>query len=519
MNRKVLIIFPNTANWAVISMAAPILAGIAKGKGWSVDYFDTFRYELATDSTMEREKTGGVKPGLAKIEQDFLAMDRLVPDLQKTIDAVQPDIIAITALSHEFEFFMSFWHEIQKPAKSIVIIGGIHATIKPEDIANTGCFDLVCIGEGEWTFAEILDRCSSDGSRIDTIPNTLYRQRATGAIIRNPRRPLTGADELWRVQNDYSMYDDIYYLAPFDGKIIRRFIFETARGCPYSCSYCGNTALREANRGLGKHVLVRPLDAIFEQLRDIVIQKKIDIFLFADECFLAKPTAWLEEFAERYKEIALPFIFQTRPESISAHKIEILKSAGAPLFQASVGVESGSERILFDICNRKSKIDLIKKAFTILREHQIRSSAFFMVGFPTETRLEIFQTIELCRHISPSFVSVSIYQPLPGQKLTRECIENGYITGQEPLAIFTSHSVLTMPSITPEEIANLRRTFALYYYLPKEYFPDIATCERKPDNTELFAHLVNLRWELADDPNYIPAPYRAEDMIQWADGV
>lgn len=519
MNMKVLIVFPNTANWAVISMSTPILAGIAKEKDWSVDYFDTFRYEQATDSTMEREKTGGVKPGLVKIQNVFFPMDQLVPDLQKTIDRVQPDIIAITALSHEFEFFMSFWHKIQKPPESLIIIGGIHATIKSEEVIKTGSFDLVCIGEGEWTFAEILDRCSKEGQRIDNIPSTLYLNRDTGEITRNQRRPSIGSGELWKVKNDYSMYDDVYYLAPFDGKIIRRFIFETARGCPYSCSYCGNTALKEINAGLGKHVMVRPMDSIFEQLKESVTNKKIDVFLFADECFLAKPTAWLEEFAERYREIALPFIIQTRPESISTRNIEILKSAGAPLFQVSLGVESGTERILFDICNRKSEVEMIRNAFAILHQQQVRNSAFFMVGFPTETRLEIFKTIELCRHIRPSFVSVSIYQPLPGQKLTSECIRKGYITGEEPLAIFTSSSVLKMPSIAPEEIANLRRTFALYYYLPKEYFPDIGKCERDQDNEELFGQLVNLRWKLADDPNYVPALYKAEDMIRWSRSV
>ena len=272
--------------------------------------------------------------------------------------------------------------------------------------------------------------------------------------------------------------------------------------------------MKEANKGLGKFLITRPMDSIFEHLKELVKTRNVELFLFADECFLAHPTSWLDEFAERYREIVLPFIIQTRPETVNEKRIRILKSSGAPFFQVSVGVESGSEHILFNVCNRKTPIKKIYDAFDILHEYGVRSSSFFMLGFPEETRLDIFKSVEVARRIRSTVSSIAIYQPLPGQQLTEDCIDAGYITGMEPMATFTSDSILKMPQISSEEIVNLRRTFALYSNLPKDYFRDIKKCETSyEENKKLFEELVALRWKLHDDPSYVVEPYSAEEIM------
>jgi len=245
----------------------------------------------------------------------------------------------------------------------------------------------------------------------------------------------------------------------------------------------------------------RPFNSIFKHLKKMVDELKIDIFQFTDECFLAHSTDWLKEFGKRYaSECKKPFILCARAETVTEEKIKILMEFGAP-FQVSVGVESGSEKILSEICNRNCTAKDVIHAFDILQKYKIRNNAFFMLGLPYETREDIFNTIELCRTIKPSVSSISIFQPLPGQELTKLCIEKGFITGKESMTTFTNNSLLKMPSpyVNSEEITNLRRTFALYSSLPKEYFPKIEKCEKNYEsNKELFNELVNLRWEKFD---------------------
>jgi len=97
--------------------------------------------------------------------------------------------------------------------------------------------------------------------------------------------------------------------------------------------------------------------------------------------------------------------------------------------------------------------------------------------------------------------SVSIFQPQPGQELTKLCIEKGFLSPDKPMVTFTSESLLDMPPpyLSAKEIKNLWRVFMLYVTLPKEYYPQIEKCEKDYDNhKELFEELLKLRWEKYD---------------------
>lgn len=241
----------------------------------------------------------------------------------------------------------------------------------------------------------------------------------------------------------------------------------------------------------------RPIKSIKENLKKFVDQG-VELFYLEDECFFAHATSWLKELAEWYgQEIKKPFIIQTRPDTVTEEKIEVLKQMKVPFFQVSMGVESGSEKILFEVCNRRTKIQKIIESFDLLHKHKIRTCAFFMIGFPYETREDIFKSIGLCRRIKPTVAIVSIFQPMPGQRLRELCIKEGYITGNEPLQTFTSGTILKMPQISSEEIENLRRVFLLYATLPEKYYPRIEKCEKDYyGNKELYEELVALRWKI-----------------------
>lgn len=497
-NKNILFLYPNTANSPSIPNAIAILAGIAKNLSWNMDYFDTYSYEKSRDSMQDRESGGEFRPSERLASIEFKPLDKLVPDLQNKINTCKPSIIAISCISFEYQLLITFLPDIHIPTETLVLIGGIHATLKPDEVISTGLFDLVCVGEGEEAFEELLTK-SEKGQDVSDIKNISLRDRNKGTIIKNPRRKLLGENELWKTTPDYSLFDEKYFLYPFDGRLYRRSSFEVARGCPFRCTYCGNTALMEANKGLGRFVRTRPIESVKENMKKLIDEYGIELIYFEDECFLTHTTNWLKELAEWYgQEIKKPFIVQTRPETVTEEKIKILKQMNAPFFQVSIGVESGSEKILFEVCNRRTKIHKIMASFDLLNKHGVRTCAFFMVGFPYETREDIFKSIRLCRRIKPTIAAVSIFQPMPGQELKEVCIREGYITGNEPMLTVTGGSVLKMPQISPEAITNIRRVFLLYAILPEEYYPKIEKCEKDYyGNRELYEELVNLRWHIS----------------------
>lgn len=499
--KTVLFIYPNTTSTPVIPGAIPILSGIAHDRGWRVIFFDTYCYENPLLDGPGNNKMIAQSAEFKAVADERqikrLPMDRLLPDLQSLIDKEKPDLIAVSCMTIDYEFFNPIMQELVLPQETVTVIGGLHAILCAESVAVDGFFDLVCTGEGEEVFDDLLAKLEAKYP-IDDILGTVYVDPRSGTVKDSGKRHLLPPEKLWARYPDYSLFSDEYFHYPFDGKLCRRFAFAIARGCPFSCTYCGNTALKKTFEGLGKFVRLRSVDSAIEGLSMMARNHHIDLFYLMDECFLGHPTSWLSDFAIQYaKHIRLPFIVQTRPETVTPEKLDLLDAMGAPFYQVSMGVESGSERILFEVCNRQVAKKRINEAFALLRERNIRTSAFFMIGIPYETREEIFESIRLCREIKSTVAEVNIFQPLPGQDLREVCIREGFITGNEPQLSFTGGSQLKMPQITAEEINNLRRVFMLYANLPDEYWPKVEKCERNfHDNQELYNELVELRWRL-----------------------
>lgn len=498
---KLLILFPNATTTATISTAVPILAGIAKHRKWDIEYFDTYLYkkENEKEAAAGKAKMGGFKKGVDLPLGDKNA-SLLIPDLQTKIDAFKPNLIAITCLSPEYNYLLTFFDKLTIPTTTKIVIGGIHATLMGNKVVSTGLFDFVALGEGEETFDEILSRIENNED-LSSIRGTYFFDRTTKETKLNPLRLLLPAEKLWSIDRNFDFYNEAFFLRPYDGKKVKRFDVETARGCPYHCAYCGNSSLKAFNKGLGKYVKTRPIKSSMDQMKFLVENFGIDIFFFMDECFLSRPIDWIKEFMEEYKKVVnKPYTFMTRAETITEEKIKMLLSFGLP-FQIHVGVESGSDRILLEVCDRSCTIDKIIPAFEILNKYKICTNTFFIVGFPFETREDAFKSMRLCGILKPSVSSVSIFQPYPGQKLTRICLEKGFITENDAAGTFATDSVLNMPSpyLSKTEITNLWRVFILYAMLPEKYHADIEKCEKDFEhNQELFASLVKLRWEIAD---------------------
>ena len=491
--KKILLLFPNSTNDGVMPLAIAILSTIAKDLGCEVKYFDTSFYQKEGSVPEERERTGEFKVPDRNNAIKLLLNKRLKEDFLKIIETFRPDIMGVTANSIEFENFEELIKGLEtiKP-KPFVIVGGVHSTVAPEEAIKNLFVDAICRGEGEKAWEEFLERFINN-QELSNIEN-LWIKTESG-LKKNAIRPLISEDKLWERPIDYSFFDKRHFTAPFDGKIYHRGQMEASRGCPFVCTYCANTAFKDTYKGLGKFVRIRP----FDNLRT-AIEKQVEMgsemMQFQDECFLSIPYDRLGKFCKWYgKEIRLPMMIQTRPESVTDEKIKLLADMKIPV-QISCGIESGSERILFEICNRKTKLHQIKKAFNVIRKYNIRTTGYTMIGFPTETREEAFQTISFIRELDIDISIMSIFYPFIGTPLREFCIENGYITGKEKTINFTDPPILKNQPMSPMEIYNIRRVFSLYTRLPEEYIPKIELCEKDYDNNiDLYNELISLMYK------------------------
>ena len=492
MTKKILLLYPNSTNDGVMPLAIGILSSIAKGSGCKVAYFETSFYQKEGSVPEERERTGEFKTTDRSSSIKLLPPDRLKKDFVLKLKKFKPDILAVTANSIEFEKFeelMYSFPEIQH--RPFTIVGGVHPTVAPEKVIKNSFIDALCRGEGENAWEEFLSRFIKNED-ISKIKNLWVKTKS--GIKKNSIGPLITEDKLWGRSLDHSFFDKRHFTAPFDGKIYHRGQIEASRGCPFSCTYCANTATKKIYQGLGKFVRVRPFDNLAQAIRKQV-EIGCEMIQFQDECFLSVSYDHLKNFCIWYgNEIRLPMMVQTRPESVSEKKIQLLADMNTPV-QISCGIESGSERVLFEICNRKTKLAQIKKAFEIIKKFNIRTTGYTMIGFPTETRKEAFQTIHFIRKLDVDISIMSIFYPFIGTPLRKLCIEKGYITGKEKTINFTDPPILKNQPMTPMEIYNIRRVYSLYTRLPLDYFPQIERCEKDySNNQQLYQELISLMY-------------------------
>ncbi len=489
---KVLLLFPNTSNEGVAPLAISILSTIAKQGGFDVKYFETSFYQKSITAGEEREQTGEFKPFDREHAFKLLPFESLQKDFNEILNTYTPDVLAVSANSLEYDLFCDLMEKVNfKGKKPFILIGGVHATVAPEEVIANENVDALCIGQGEEAWQEFLFKFKN-AQDITDIKNFWVKTNST--IKKNPLRPLLNEEKLWEIELDESYFNERHYLRPFDGKLYKRGLIELSRGCPFSCTYCVNSAFKNIYKGLGKFICIRPLDNLKKRIITLV-EQGFEMLQFQDECFLSISYNILEQLCAWYgKEIRLPLLLQTRPESVTEEKIKLIADMRV-LVQISLGVESGSERILRDICNRGTTVPHIRKAFRIIKKYELRSNAYTMIGFPTETREEVFKTINLIREIKPDISIMSVFYPFKGVPLRQFCIEKGYIEGNEKAGTFIDMSILKNQPMSPKEIRNLRRTYRLYTKLPKKYLSKIELCEKNYENNkELFKELVSLSW-------------------------
>jgi anaerobic magnesium-protoporphyrin IX monomethyl ester cyclase len=493
MNKKILLLFPNTSDEGVMPLAIAILSNIAKNIGYTIKYFETSFFKKEQTSTEDHEKTGEFKSLDRKDFIDFKQSENMYEDFNAVLNEYKPDILAVSANSLEYALFAEIIQNAEfEEFKPFVIIGGVHATIAPDEVINNPLVDAICRGEGEKAWEEFLVKYKTNND-LTNIKNIWIKKG--NEIFKNSLRPLLTEDELWESPLDLSLFDDRHFLYVFDGIAYKKGNIELSRGCPYNCTYCVNSAFKDIYKGLGKFMRIRPIENIKSAILQL-INIDCEILYFQDESFLSIPYKVLKDFCSWYeKEIKLPFLIMARPESVRDDKVKLIADMQLP-FQVSLGVESGSQRILKDICNRKTKVEDIENAVKILKKYNIRTTAYTMVGFPTETREEAFLTINLIRSLNIENSVMSIFYPFYGVPLRDYCLKHDYITGNEKARTFTDKSILKNQPMSAEEISNIRRTYALYTKLPEKYLAKIEDCERDYEShKDLFNELVLLLYK------------------------
>ena len=363
---------------------------------------------------------------------------------QKVLDQIGElaagfDIAGISLMTNYFNHSVQLTEYLQEKLHVPVVWGGVHPTVDPE-----GCLkhtDAVCIGEGEDTMLEVLERMG-DGKDLSGIRNLWVQGQSRPEL-----RPLiSDLDALPFSDIDFN---DQFVLLP-DGETItpltdrwfvhyasNRMLWDddkmlyqilTSRGCPYACTFCANWHTRQLYKGQ-KVYRRRSFSNVFQELEQAKHRFPVDYFVLSDDSFFASSEEELEAFAEEYKRrINLPFRCLATPNAVTERKVKALAEAG--LCYVEIGIQSCAPETLAMFRRKWGGVEHVKRAGEILAKYpdQIEVLYDVIIDNPWEPTEHIVQTlreiVELPRPYLLQLFSLTLF---PGTELYERGVKEGLI--------------------------------------------------------------------------------------------
>lgn len=483
---RVLFLFPQAYLSLGISGGISVMGAILKQRGHQVRVFDTTF--LKTKATAAGHDNHG---GLAQFKKTEVTLDDLVRDdpvvnldeaFQQTIDDFRPEVIAISSMTATFDTAVRLVRNARHDA--IVVAGGIHPTIAPEDAMAQPEIDAICIGEADEVFPELIDRLERGRDHTDIL-SFWFRMR-DGSIRKNPTAPRVQLDDL--PTPDWSLFDKRHLFRPFEGKVYCGTFYLQSRGCPMQCAYCVDPFLAATTGGAKGFFRFQAPATTIHHLTELNATYGADWLRFGDDTFLLPPVETLEELAAGIKPLNIMFSCSVMINTITEEKIRLAKEMGCVAM--SVGIESGSPSVRQRI-RRAYSNDKVVERLKIIQDYGIKLSTTNIIGLPDETRAEVFETIELNRQIKTGTCNVYMLYPYPGTEIQRTRNIPFRDTNGNLIPLSEAKN-FRLSKMTPDELEGLMNTFNFYLNLPKTLWPIVQLAESLDEIG------TRVRWTLHD---------------------
>jgi len=384
--------------------------------------------------------------------------------IKKALES-SPDVVAFSCLASDFPWAVRMASEIKRQRPVLVILGGTHVTLNPDESLAPPAIDVVCIGEGEYPMAELADALSR-GQDFSGIGNLWLKKN--GRVVKNEIRNLV--EDL-----DSLPFPDrkLYAKYPFFAGRGKRPV-HLGRGCPYDCSFCHNSSKKRIFEGKGRYVRWRSQENILAEIQEIEQQEYVKVIHFIDDSFGTNKD-WLEELlgklAERTKT---RHIIQAsmRADMVSEDLCRAFSDYGTSNLRLRIAVETGNEEFRKSVLGKDLSNQALIRAAGLFKKYKIHFMTYSILGLPGETFPMAIETLKMNMKLRPSMAICFIFQPYPGTVLTTFALEKGYLSPERLSKLgspefsgqYHSRSVLTQKDIHKAE--NLQKVFGLVVRYP-----------------------------------------------------
>lgn len=347
-----------------------------------------------------------VRPHGHQCDIVHLSFDQSVEESVSTILAKDFDILGLSLTTRQWQRARKILRRLRAKKYVPTIVGGLHPTFAPENTLQQEGIDYLCMGEGETAFLDFLNAMQLHGQvQGDPIPNIWVKNGPRPGV----RPPIPKLDSIPFV--DRALLNERYGVINMT----------TQRGCPFPCTYCAARMYNEMY-GSAKYGRRRSIQNVLDELHEIRNNGLLSYVIFLDDTFTINHK-WIRNFLTAYKEqLSVPFGIHARAETINQRMLQQLAESGCK--HITYGVESGSERLRYEVMHRNIRNKRLVEAFRWTKDLGMLATANYIIGTPTETREDIEATIALHYEIEPDDFGYFVFYPYPGTPMYKYCIEH-----------------------------------------------------------------------------------------------
>jgi anaerobic magnesium-protoporphyrin IX monomethyl ester cyclase len=356
---------------------------------------------------------GYAKPRFPEVELYYLEPFLSMGEHLEKVKEIKPDVYAISFATPRRELAFETITKVKGLGFNMLMVaGGAHPTIDPQDVLKNAPIEICIVGEGEETTTELIRKIQEKKVIIDVV-GTVTAQKNNGL------RPLLKDIDFFPAWEliDFENYDVAV------SKKKRMAYLLPIRGCPNYCTYCSNPVWKLEKPWIRQ----RSPKNIAEEVNYLYGKGIREIYLRSDTFNV--DIKWCLEVCNEIQKLNLKgMTFQCNLRADKLNDELAQKLHDIHVWLVHIGLESANDRVLEGIGKNATQADNIR-TLELLKKRYIKVYGFLMLynawesngKLEYETPEEVNNTLEFARKCLSGnlieYISWSITNPIIGSKL------------------------------------------------------------------------------------------------------
>lgn len=171
----------------------------------------------------------------------------------------------------------------------------------------------------------------------------------------------------------------------------------TSRSCPFQCEFCTEAQIWGKFRKKSGRQVVKELMTLYQN-------SGLQLFFMSDSLLNPIVTELALELTK--EETSIYWDGYLRADRFACDPEYTMLWRRGGFYRARMGLESGSQRVL-DLMNKKITVDEIKASISALADAGIKTTTYWLLGFPGESEADFQETLDLIEEMADDIYEVN----------------------------------------------------------------------------------------------------------------